>query len=159
MTGSVLNLRLSGRRNIASLFAAFGIVLVVGLSIGFHQQIKNQLNAWKLLPEPEKLTELYFTHPNNLPASYVIGQPQTVSFTAHNLEYQAETYRYKIVEENQAGSESKTLAAGSFTLQQNQYKDSNVTVMPANLGPRARITVELPTVNETIDYWVIRDDK
>lgn len=156
MTVIGLNLHLSRRKHLAPLLLTFAIAVVAILGISFHQQIKNQLNAWKLLPEPEKLTELYFTNPNNLPTAYTPGQQQTVHFTTHNIEYQTETYSYKIVETSQDGSQSQQLATGKFTLQQNQYQGQNVGITPVDLGTRAEITVELPTVNETISYWVNR---
>ena len=156
MTVNGLNLRLSRRSNLAPIFVPLVILVVVGLGIGFHQQIKNQLNAWKLLPEPERLTELYFTSPNNLPNAYVPGQAQNVRFTVHNIEYQTETYQYKIVEQNQDSSQSQQLSSGSFTLHQDQYEGLNVGITPIDLGARVKITVELPTVNENISYWVER---
>lgn len=142
------------RRRLASIFVPLLIVVVLVLSIGYHQQIKNQLNAWKLLPQPERLTELYFTDPNNLPSTYVPGQTQTVKFTTHNLEYQTETYQYKILEQSQDGTKSQQLAAGQFTLQQNQYQHIAFPILPVDLGNRVQISVVLPTVNETISYWV-----
>jgi uncharacterized membrane protein len=132
------------------------LVVVIAIGIGFHQHIKNQLNAWKLLPEPERLTELYFTHPNNLPSTYTPGQDQTVSFTAHNIEYRTVTYSYKINESSQNAAHTKLLSSGSFTLQQNQYKTIALPVVPANLGARIKVTAALPTVNESVDYWVNR---
>jgi uncharacterized membrane protein len=150
-----LNLRLS-RRSLALILVPLAIVVVLSLGISFHQQIKNQLIAWKLLPEPEKLTELYFMNPNNLPTIYTPGQKQYVHFTVHNIEYQNETYSYKIVEQNQDGSQIQLLSSGQFTLQQNQYQGLNVGVSPADLGTRAEIIIELPTVNENISYLVNR---
>jgi hypothetical protein len=118
--------------------------------------IKNQLNAWKLLPQPEPLTELYFTHPNNLPSTFTSGQSQTVSFTVHNIEYKTEVYPYSIVETSNNGAQSVTLANGSFTLQQNQYEKINRPATISDLGSRVKVEVNLPSVNESIDYWLNR---
>lgn len=154
MTVNGPTLHLPKRQNLALIFMLFTIVVVLALSFTFHQQIKNQLNAWKLLPQPERLTELYFTSPNNLPSTYTPGQAQNVRFTVHNIEYQTETYQYKILEQSQDGSKTQQLAAGKFTLQQDQYQGQNVGVTPADMGQRVKIIVDLPTVNETISYWV-----
>lgn len=159
MTAKVLNLRLSLRRNQAYVLAALSIALVIGLSIGFHTQIKDQLNSWKLLPQPERLTELYFTSPNNLPSTYTPGQQQNVQFTAHNLEYRTTTYTYKIVEISQDGTQSQQLASGQFTLRQNQYEKPSVSITPANLGTQTKIVIDLQAVNESIDYWVNRSNQ
>lgn len=155
MTVNGLNLQLS-RRGLALVLVPLAIVIVLSLGFGLHQQIKNQLNAWKLLPEPEKLTELYFTNPNNLPTAYAPGQQQTVRFTTHNIEYQTEIYSYKIIEQSQDGSQSQLLSSGEYTLQQNRYQVQNVGITPVDLGTKAEIIIELPTVNENISYLVNR---
>lgn len=114
------------------------------------------MHSWKLLPEPERLTELYFTHPNSLPTSYVPGQTQTVSFTVHNLEYATTDYHYAVTETNQDGSQSQTLASGSFTVPQNGYKNAAVNISTADLGSHVKLEVDLKNVNESIDYLVAR---
>ena len=114
------------------------------------------MRSWKLLPEPERLTELYFTHPNSLPASYVPGQQQTVRFTVHNLEYATTDYHYVIVETNQDGSQSQTLASSSFTLPQNGYKKAAVNISTVDLGSHVKLEVDLKNVNESIDYLLER---
>jgi uncharacterized membrane protein len=117
-----------------------GVVLIV-LIVLASPAIKRQLNDWKLLPEPERLTELYFTHPNSLPSSYMPGQTQTVSFTVHNLEYRTTTYKYTVVEAAQAGQAGTTLASGRFTLNQGSYK--KVTDLVAIQPSGARVNVEV----------------
>jgi len=114
------------------------------------------MRAWKLLPEPEKLTELYFTRPNNLPTKYTPGQTQTVSFTTHNLEYQTVDYHYQITEQSQTTNQSQTLASGSFTLPQDIYHTTSVSIPTADLGPRVKVEVDLTNVNESIDYLLQR---
>ncbi len=159
VTANGLNLPVSMRRNPAPLFVVSIIVVAFILGTAFHAQIKNQLNAWKLLPQPERLTELYFTQPNNLPTTYTPGQSQTVHFTVHNIEYRAETYPYKIVETSKDASKTQPLASGRFTLLQDQYQAMNIGVTPVDLGANAKIIIELPTVNEQIDYWAQRSDQ
>jgi hypothetical protein len=133
------------------------LVAVIALGVIFHSPIDRQLHSWKLLPEPERLTELYFTHPNTLPSSYTTGQAQTVSFTVHNLEYQTIDYRYVIIETNQDGSQSQTLANSSFMLPQNGYKKAAVNISTTDMGPHAKVEVELVNVNESIDYLLERN--
>jgi hypothetical protein len=130
------------------------VVILVGLAIAFHHTIHNQLNDWKVLPEPEKLTELYFTHPNKLPSSYTPGQPVAVDFTVHDLEYKTENYKYQIIESNNSRSQHRVLGTGSFTLKQNHYRAANVNITTADLGPRVNLEVNLINFNESVDFWV-----
>lgn len=132
------------------------VLLIVILGVGFHNAIDRKLRSWKLLPEPEKLTELYFTHPNSLPTKYIPGQVQTVSFTVHNLEYQTTDYTYKIVEASTDGSQVQTLTTGSFVLPQNIYKQETVNISTVDLGEKVKVEVDLVKQNETIDYLLNR---
>jgi hypothetical protein len=129
-------------------------VCLIAIIVPNAHAIDRQLRDWKLLPEPERLTELYFTAPNNLPNSYSPGESQTVNFTVHNLEYQTTAYHYLIIEQSQDGSQSQTLAGGSFTLAQNQYDRPSVKIFLPNLGSRVKVEIELTNVHESIDYWV-----
>lgn len=129
-----------------------GVVAIIALGGIFHLAINHQLHSWKLLPEPERLTELYFTDPNHLPSSYVPGQPQTVKFTVHNLEYRTTAYKYLITETSQDGKQSQQLADGTFSLPQNGYQKPVVNIPTVNLGPSVKVEVRLVGQNESIDY-------
>jgi uncharacterized membrane protein len=142
------------RQPVIVLIAAIIIVL---LGVIFHTAIDRQMRDWKLLPEPERLTELYFTHPNSLPATYTPGQPQQVAFTVHNLEYRTTTYQYRITETDQDTNQSQTLTAGSFTLLQNVYKNQVVSISTVNLDSHAKVEVELVNTSESIDYLLTRE--
>ncbi len=133
------------------------VMLVVLLGVIFHTSIDRQMHDWKLLPEPERLTELYFTHPNSLPKHYTPGQTQQVTFTVHNLEYRTTDYHYRITETSQDTNQSQTLATGSFTLPQNVYKNQVVSIPTANLGSHVKVGVELVNTNESIDYLLTRE--
>jgi len=143
-------------------YILIGIVIVGGILIGTleAQPIKNQLNAWKLLPQPERLTELYYDHSANLPASYTPGRPQSVSFTVHNLEYQSLTYHYSVTATPDGSTTATPLTSGTLKLAQNQYATVPLTITVPDLGPRVQVAIKLTStslnVNETIDYWVTR---
>jgi uncharacterized membrane protein len=134
------------------------IIILAALATGYHSAIDRQLHSWKLLPQPERLTELYFTHPNSLPTKYTPGQMQTVSFTVHNLEYQTTNYPYIIIETTQDGTQSQTLVSDHFTLAQNIYHTVNVNIPIANLGQQVKVEVELVNQNESIDYLLNRSN-
>ena len=135
---------------------AVGLVVLIGIVVGGvagAHPINRQLHAWKLLPEPERLTELYFTHSTSLPATYTPGDTETVAFTVHNLEYRTVTYHYNIVQISQSNSQKLPLASGTFTLRQNHYANKSVTVTLGDLS-RSQVSIQLSPVSETIDYWV-----
>jgi uncharacterized membrane protein len=138
--------------------ALIGLLIVIVLSASlFHHAFADQLNAWKLLPQPERLTELYFTHPNSLPTTYSAGATQTVSFTVHNLEYRTTTYHYVISEQGDSVTTPTTISQGSFTLTQNAYAKPVVNIPLMDDGANAKITVTLAAQNESIDYLVTRE--
>lgn len=136
------------------LVAVSAFILVTLCFSWWRPAIASQLRDWKLLPQPERLTELYFTKPNNLPAIYTPGEPQTVQFTVHNLEYGTTAYAYKVMEQSQDGRQSQQLANGEFTLRQNHYERLSLNVVPVDLGTKVKVIVEIPTTNETISYWI-----
>ncbi len=123
-------------------------VITIAVCVVAHSAIARQLNEWKLLPQPERFTELYFTHPASLPATYTPGQTQTIAFTAHNLEHRTTTYSYTIT------ANGTKLSNGTFILAENQTRQVADTVTLPPLGNRAEITVTLTNVHTSIDYWV-----
>lgn len=145
------------RSRVPLLASVIVLLLVILVAFNLHA-IKDQLNSWKLLPEPQKLTELYFNSPNKLPDIYVPGQSETLGFTVHNLEYKNVNYSYQVVERSLNSNKSINLVKGTFDLEQNDYKSVNLSLVPVNVGSKAEITVKLTNVNESIDYLLDRGD-
>jgi uncharacterized membrane protein len=131
-------------------YASIGILIVI--SFASHAAIVRQLNNWKLLPEPERLTELYFSNPNTLPTTYTANTNQDVSFKVHNLEYKTVDYHYEIIEVADGSNQGQVLTEGSFILKQNQLMSRNVPLKLADMGKHVQIEIELSPVNETISY-------
>jgi hypothetical protein len=136
------------------------VVLAVLLATANFGSVKNQLNAWKLLPQPERYTELYFTDHQQLPTTYRPGQAQDVKFTVHNLEHQSVSYRYAIVASGGEGSAPPpdTLASGTFVLRHGEHKSISQPAASGDLGKRVKISVELKNQNHTIHYWLTKQD-
>jgi hypothetical protein len=128
------------------------VILVIGCVI-FQSAIDRRLYDWKLLPEPQRLTELYFNNSAHLPATYVTGTTQVFSFTVHNLEYNNMTYNYS-VSSRSSNYTTTDLVSGSFYLRANLYKDIRINLTMPDLGPRGQILVSLSSPKESIDYWV-----
>jgi hypothetical protein len=135
------------------------ILFIVLTSSLWQPAIFNQLNRWSLLPEPQKLTELYFTQPENLPSTYLPSQNEKISFTVHNLERRTMTYRYIIAEQPQDGSRQQTVASSTFTLRQGQYQPVSFTGQLIDMGAHVKVVVELPVVHESIGYTVTRSNQ
>lgn len=134
------------------MLAVAAVLLVSGFSVIHAHAIAQQMHRWKLLPEPERLTELYFTKHRDLPVTYVPGTPQAVSFTVHNVEHQAMSYAYVIVQRGDNGQAAQ-LGQGSLQLADGATKAASVTVTPVDLG-RSQIIIQLLPTNESINYWV-----
>lgn len=120
--------------------------------------INRQLHTWKLLPEPERLTELYFTDHAKLPTTYTPGETQTVSFSIHNLEYRTVQYNYRITQTDGDGNNGIELANGSVTLDQNQTTNESAAVILTDFGPKSRLNVvlETGTSRQTIFYNITK---
>lgn len=137
---------------------------LVGIIIANQAAITKQLGDWRLLHEPERLTELYFTDYTQLPKSLTVGTRQVVTFTVRNLEHQAATYHYKIVAKPDEGAE-QPLSNGTFILnhEESHLGSTDIVVPPAET--RVAIKVELyyqsitPSSNsegvrtQSINYW------
>ena len=142
-------------------FLLIGLISVGVIVIGTLEapSIKNQLGAWKLLPQPERLTELFYANSTALPTTYTPHQPQSFSFTTHNLEYQDITYQYTVTAQAEGSLTTMPISSGSFNLDQDQSATTPITITLPDLGPRAKVSVNLLNVNESIDYWVRKTTK
>lgn len=123
------------------------------------------MDDWKLLPRPERLTELYFTDYKQLRPSAGVDAPQTVAFTVRNFEHQAITYHYVLTAMSEDGLTEYPLGGGKFTL---AHDRSLVVSKPIVLPPKdgrlsVRVSLQyrgLSTGNDTpklqkqsIHYW------
>ena len=105
--------------------------------------------------QPERLTELYFTNPSNLPESYSAYGANQVLFTIHNNEDHPVTYRYRIYNAT-APNES---IIQTVTLSERSYRSvvGSVDHLPAlDFGHQLEIIIELIDQKQTIDFWVSR---
>lgn len=148
--------------------AIAGITLLfVIFGISQRQAIYDQLYNWKLIPRPERLTELYFTDHTNLPKTYKPDEAQIVKFTVNNLEYRTTYYAYivSVMNDDESG-EVINRAEGSFTLDHEQSKAIETPITITAKGPRAKVKVtiyyqgikfgedDLSDQEQSIHYWV-----
>ncbi|HUC89998.1 MAG TPA: DUF1616 domain-containing protein [Patescibacteria group bacterium] len=149
-------------------FVALMLMLIGGV-YAQRQAVYDQLYSWKLIPRPERLTELFFTEHTKLPTKYAPAQQQTVKFTTHNLEYRKTTYKYVISQESQDGKAKQQLTAGGFTLEHDKAKTTEVPIQLTDLGSRSRIVIslsydgiafgqDLPSEQtQSIYYWTTKE--
>lgn len=142
------------KANKQALFVLPVLVLII-VGFIFNSTITKQLHAWKVLPEPERITELYFTDHTKLPTTYVPGKQQIVPFTVHNLEYKPTSYSYSVTQTSEDGLQSTVLATGTFKIESTKYMTSSPPINLSDFGKRSKITVHLNT-SESINYWVTK---
>jgi len=132
--------------------AAIFIVLLVG--VAKHHAVADQLHSWKILSEPERLTEVYFADHDKLPRTYVPGQPLSFAFITHNLEDRTTAYHYT-VEQRTADGEPIKLGSGAFTLQNNVSHKETLSITPTDIG-RSYVRVTVQPGSEVINFWMDR---
>jgi hypothetical protein len=151
-----VELRRKYRRALLPVVVGIAASLVL-VAVVIAPAAKRQLNSWKLLPQPEQLTELYFSDAQSLPRAYRPGASQAVAFTVRNLEAAPRTYKYGISAQNLTNSAEQPLATGTFHLARYQTSAMSVAVILPELGDRAKITVSLMMPNISVDYLVKKE--
>lgn len=141
--------------------------ICIGLSLfSFDRIVARQLSAWKLLPRPERLTELYFPDHAQLPTTFTPDALAIVRFTIHNQEHQATQYYYILTV--QAAGKEQLVGDGTITLAHNDSQNIVQTFSMPTLGDRQEIRVRLQydsipfgheatsSQTQAIHYWVNR---
>jgi uncharacterized membrane protein len=132
-----------------------------------RQAIYDQLYDWKLIPRPERLTELYFTDHTNLPKTYEPDETQVVKFTVRNLEYRTTDYSYVVgVMNDDESAKLLNRASGKIRLDHEQLQNIEVPITITAKGSRAKVIVtiyyqgikfgedDLSDQEQSIHYWV-----
>lgn len=134
------------------------VSLVIGslLALGYLMLFqKNELFAFltreHLLPEAEKLTELYFEDHGALPSKLIVGESRTIRFTIHNLEYEPKTYGYEF--RYDTATSSSLLETGSLTLAHDAARTIPVS-FSMNEATRSAFRVILLEPKQSIHFWV-----
>jgi hypothetical protein len=129
------------------LYVIIFIVTLVALIFVFRQPIYNQLYAWSLIPIPEPYTELYFT---DGVAQTIPATPMTVTFTIHNVEYQATEYSYVLEKISSDESASTKLVEDYVDLKHDQ--SATISSPPTEISPdntsKIRVTITFTEKNK-----------
>lgn len=138
-----------------------GVLLLLG-----QGAVTAQLDAWQLLPRPERFTQLYFATGARPVRPIAVEEKQEVAFVVQNDEHQRTTYHYKIVASAQEGKLIQQLAQDSFTLEHGSSELVDRIVTIPQLSARLVIRVELQFMSTTqgqpdphmrtqsIHYWL-----
>ncbi len=131
----------------------FFIALVI-FAFGFFnkQYIIDKLNQYKLLPQPEPFTELYFEDHLKLPQVYKTNANNSFRFTVHNLEYKTYTYDYYI--KAIASDSARIISKGSFTLKNDESKTIKERISTEEANQRTKILIDLDNKKQSIHFWV-----
>jgi hypothetical protein len=123
-------------------------VNVAGARTRFNDAVYNQLNDWKLIPTPERFTELYFQNSANLPRATVAGQPISFAFTIHNVEGITTTYPYVVYFEYPDASQV-VFTSGTVTLASDASTTIPVThaFLASNLTGKVVVDLSVPAAS------------
>lgn len=133
--------------------------------IFFDQILSKQIEAWQVVPRPERFTELYFTDARSLPSTHKSNATQDVTFTVHNVEHQTVKYNYRILAKSAENNTEQILSNGGFTLTPDQTRVTKRTIRIPPMYGRTEFKVSLEytaTKGDTADkqtlsihYWTV----
>lgn len=133
------------------------VIVWAGLcvSIGYAKQssLYEVLNTLKLVPEPERFTELYFENASFLPKETVEGVSDSFSFTVHNMEGATTTYPYRVYFEYPSGHEV-TFTENRVSLPDTASTTISVSHAFLASNERGMVVVSLTSLNQSIDFLV-----
>ena len=101
------------------------------------------MDRWQIIPNPQRVTELYYTHYQQLPVSLIAGAEQELTFSVHNLEHRTTTYHYKLVAASPNNTSERLLGNGTFTLASAKLLVTSRTIVVPALGSRIALKVDL----------------
>lgn|GEM_PF-1094978 len=127
--------------------------------------IARQLNAWQLLPRPQRLSELYFANDVPLPSTLKANTKQKVAFVIGNGEDQTTLYHYRLVAVGDGASSEHLLSEGAVSIANSQFQTvrETVTVPPISTRMEIKVVLEyegiafgdtrLSPERQSVHYW------
>ncbi len=98
--------------------------------------------------QPERFTELYFSHPETLPIVYAPKQEIPISVTIRNQEYRTVTYTYRLY------VNGVPQLTRQVVVKQGQAVPLTVQAQMPDAAGRIQIALELPDQNQAVHVWV-----
>ncbi|HYH74380.1 MAG TPA: hypothetical protein VD735_00305 [Candidatus Saccharimonadales bacterium] len=145
-------------------------VAVVLLFVLLHGPVTRQLDAWKLLPQPESFTTLHFSEPSKLPVPPVPAGNQTVLFSVGNQEHRTTRYAYTVYQAEYPDGGRTPLAEGTLILEQGQTKRLAVPIVTTDTPTSSAVQVvirfeskrqgntSLRPQSQVIQYWLDKNN-
>ena len=136
-------------------FSLAGILLLVGTIIFFNLNepaIHNELITLYLIPQPERLTELYFNNNASLPSSMTDSQEINFEFVIHNLE--TADYRYAYVVSVNVHGTKHIVDSRNVLVKNGQYYVKAEKFKFKDKADTQEIVVELLNKQQSIDFWM-----
>ena len=130
------------------------VLLLAAVAVLMYAQkdaVYAQLNAWHLVPVPERFTELYFEDHTKLPTTIAQGEPASFSFTIHNLEGATTVYPYQVYFRYLDGTQV-VFSTGTVQIPDNGYDTTGVVYKFISSPKQGSIGVNLLNLNQRIDF-------
>ncbi len=132
-----------------------GVILVAGTLIFFNLNratIHNELVTLYLIPQPERLTELYFNNNAKLPSSVTNNKIISFAFVIHNLETADYQYVYDV--SIKVNGTKRIVDSGNIVVKNDQYYVKQEKFKLTNLDRNQEVVVELLNKQQSIDFWM-----
>lgn len=148
-----MHLAMKHRFKLASLLIVAALVggMIVLINLN-GTAIHDELVTLYLLPQPEKLTELYFNDNANLPKTATSNQEISFAFVIHNLE--AADYQYDYDVSVDANGTRHIVDSGKVLVKDNQYFIKNEKIHLLNSPASQEVIVDLTNKQQLIDFKV-----
>lgn len=132
------------------LFIIATIVFLYMYKSAIYKQIYEQLNNLRLIPIPERFTELYFENHANLPKEIIKNEKIFFSFTIHNLEGVDMEYLYAVYFKNNYG---KTIVEQNIAfVKDNEYRTITESYIFKSSSAEEILFVELIDKRQEIHF-------
>jgi hypothetical protein len=134
---------------LSSLVIAVGVII---LGYSLRAPLYNELNALKLIPEPETFTELYFgTYPQSQ-SQMSVKNHVSFTFVVHNLEGTTTDYAYSVY--FVTATATSTIDQSRVTLANNASTTIAESFTLRSAYQPGEVFVSIPALNQHIDFYI-----
>ncbi|NTW14235.1 MAG: hypothetical protein HGA31_04370 [Candidatus Moranbacteria bacterium] len=148
-----LEKRLLAKRRSVMIAAMLIITAVVFFTYLKRDAIYAQMNAWLLIPKPERFTELYFSDHTNLPKRVSAGDRMRFSFVIVNHEGNARSYGYSV---HLIGAENvdPIVVRDVTDVASEESKEVQVGFDVPERFETGEVVVQLTDMSQQIHFWI-----